>query len=90
MEGYCDEGCFLHVGMVNAEPHLQVISRRVVLAKLTGKETYIILINSIWEKPTSEAKIEQQLEESNLIWSKIYMLGRKITLDSYSRQFHLN
>ena len=77
-----------NVGLVNQEPHLQVISRRVVLAKLTGKETYIIPVNSIWEKPTSEAKIEQQLGESNLIWSKIYMLGRKITLDSYSRQFH--
>ena len=77
-----------HVGIVTPEPHLQVISRRVVLAKLTGKETYIMLINGIWEKPTSEGKIEQMLGESNLIWSKIYMLGRKITLDSYSRQFH--
>jgi hypothetical protein len=76
------------VGIVTPEPHLQVISRRVVLDKLTGKETYIMLINGIWEKPTSEGKIEQMLGESNLIWSKIYMLGRKITLDSYFRQFH--
>ena len=70
------------------EPHLQVVSRRLNLAKLNGKEVYIILINKIWEKPTSEEKIEQELGESQLIWSKIYMLGRKITLDSYSRQFH--
>ena len=70
------------------EPHLQVVSRRLNLAKLNGKEVYIILINKIWEKPTSEEKIEQELGESQLIWSKIYILGRKITLDNYSRQFH--
>ena len=38
-----------HVGMVTPEPHLQVISRRVVLDKLTGKETYIILIKYMGE-----------------------------------------
>ena len=70
------------------EPHLQVISRRLILSKLSGKEVYIILINKMWEKPTSEEKIEQELGETDLIWSKIYMLGRRITLDSYSRQFH--
>ena len=70
------------------EPHLQVISRRLTLSKLSGKEVYIILINKMWEKPTSEEKIEQELGETDLIWSKIYMLGRRITLDSYSRQFH--
>ena len=42
----------------------------------------------MWEKPTSEEKIEQELGATDLIWSKIYMLGRRITLDSYSRQFH--
>ena len=70
------------------EPHLQVISRRLNLSKLSGKEFYIVLINKMWEKPTSEEKIEQELGDSQLIWSNIYMLGRKITLDSYSRQFH--
>ena len=39
------------------EPHLQVVSRRLNLAKLNGKEVYIILINKIWEKPTSEKKM---------------------------------
>ena len=73
---------------VSPEPHLQVVSRRLNLNKLNGKECYIILINKILEKPTSEEKIEQELGESQLLWSKIYMLGRKITLDSYSRQFH--
>ena len=72
----------------NPEPHIQVVSRRLNLAKLSGKEIYIILVNKIWEKPTSEEKIEQELGETQLIWSKIYMLGRKIKLDSYSRQFH--
>ena len=56
--------------------------------RLSGKEVYIILINKIWEKPTSEEKIEQELGDSQLIWPKIYMLGRRITLDSYSRQFN--
>ena len=77
-----------HACVVTPEPHLQVISRKIGLTRLSGKETYIILINKMWEKPTSEEKIEQTLGETNLIWSKIYMLGRKITLDSYSRQFH--
>ena len=70
------------------EPHLQVISRRIKLDRLSGKEVYIILINKMWEKPTSEDKIEQDLNDSQLIWPKIYMLGRRITLDSYARQFH--
>ena len=61
------------------EPYLQVISRRLILSKLSGKEVYIILINKMWEKPTSEQKIEQELGETDLIWSKIYMLGRRIT-----------
>ena len=72
----------------NPEPHLQVISRKIFLDRLSGKEIYILLINKIWEKPTSEGKIEQQLSLNSLNWSKIYMLGRKMTLDSYSRQFH--
>jgi hypothetical protein len=46
------------------------------------------LINKIWEKPTSEGKIEEILEISDVNWQKIYMLGRKIKLDSYSRQFY--
>jgi hypothetical protein len=70
------------------EPHLQVISRRITLSRLNGKEVYIILINKMCEKPTSEDKIEQELGETDLIWPTIYMLGRRITLDSYSRQFH--
>ena len=74
--------------IVSPEPHLQVLTRRVNLSKLTGKEIYIILINKICEKPTSEDKIEQVLGVVNLNWSKVYMLGRRITLDSYSRQFH--
>ena len=80
-----DAGAVLNV---IPEPHLQVVSRRLNLAKLNGKEIYIILINKIWEKPTSEEKIEREIGESQLTWSKIYMLGRRITLDSYSRQFH--
>ena len=70
------------------EPHLQVISRRLPLSRLVGKEFYTILVNKIWEKPTSEAKIEELLDITDLNWKKIYMLGRKITLDSYSRQFY--
>ena len=74
-------------GIVIPEPHLQVISRRMKLDRLSGKEV-IILINKIWEKPTSEEKIERELNDSELNWQKIYMLGRRITLDSYARQFH--
>ena len=46
------------------------------------------MINKKWEKPTSEEKIEQQLGINGLNWSKIEMLGRRITVDSYSRQFY--
>ena len=69
------------------EPHLQVISRRLNLERLSGKELYIILINKIWERPTSEAKIEQVLGASDLNWARIYVMGRKITIDSYLRMF---
>ena len=47
------------------------------------------MINKMWEKPTSEEKIEQILGLIDVNWSHIYILGRKITVDSYSRQFYL-
>ena len=71
---------------IDSKPHLQYISRIIRLNRLTGKDIYIILINKMWEKPTSEGKIEQLLGETNLVWSKIYMLGKKkhwiVTLDN--------
>ena len=56
--------------------------------RLEGKQIYTIMLNKIWEKPTSELKIEGILGITDLNWQTIYMLGRKITLDSYSRQFY--
>ena len=41
------------VVVVEPEPHLQVISRRLNLPRLSGKEIYVILIEKMWEKPTS-------------------------------------
>ena len=38
----------------NFEPHLQVITRILYLERLTSKEMYNILINKLWENPTSE------------------------------------
>ena len=69
-------------------PHVQVISRRLDLSRLSGKEIYFLLVNKKWEKPTSEEKIEQVLGLVGVDWSRIYMLGRKITIDNYSRQFY--
>ena len=73
---------------VDPVPHLQIISRKLVLSRLSGKEIYTVLINNIWEKPSSEEKLEQLLVINDLNWSTIYILGRKITVDSYSRQFY--
>ena len=56
------------VGIVVPEPHLQVISRSLNLPRLNGKGIYVILIDKMWEKPTSESKIEQILERTDLNW----------------------
>ena len=50
-------------GIVILEPHLQVISRRMKLDRLSGKEVYIILINRIWEKFEKNEKSENGSEE---------------------------
>ena len=42
----------------------------------------------MWEKSTSEDKIEQDPMLTDLNWQKNYTFGKRITLDSYSRQFH--
>ena len=41
----------------------------------------------MWEKPTSEGTIEKMLGLNDVKWSQIYILARRITVDSYSRQF---
>ena len=76
------------VGYAEPEPHLQAISRKLLLKRLSGKEIYTLLLSRIWEKPSSEEKIEQMLGINDLNWAKIYILGRRITIDSYSRQFY--
>ena len=56
------------VVVVDPEPHLQHVSRRLILPRLSGKEIYLILIDKMWEKPTSEYKIEQTPGITDLNW----------------------
>ena len=46
------------------------------------------MILDIKERPTSEDKISEKINEANIIWEKVYTHGRNITLDNYSRHFH--
>ena len=64
------------------------ITRHLCLQKLSSKQIYQILVYKTSNPPTSQAKIQQILNNSTLLWADIYLYGRKITLDSFSRFFH--
>ena len=57
------------------------------LDKLVSKELYNISLYSIYEKPTSQSYYEKLLETTNLNWKEIYILPRKVSVDTNLRMF---
>jgi len=68
--------------------HTLQLSRPLPVEKLTSKQLYILLIHKIKKKPTSQIKISQKIDDHTIDWRKVYIFGRKITIDSYGRMFH--
>ena len=73
--------------IVFKEHHIIKNSRIVSLNKLISKEIYNYLITEKFDKPTSQKYFENLFNDQNLKWELIYTLPRKITKDSYTRNF---
>ena len=60
----------------------------LTIDRLTSKQLYAIFSSKISERPTSEARIENILNDNNIEWHKVYSLAREVTIDTFTRQFH--
>ena len=67
--------------------HLIKGSRILILEKLTSKELYQILISSLNNKVTSVTYFETKFNANNLDWTKIFILPRLTTYNTYLRSF---
>ena len=54
---------------------------------LVSKELYNVSLCSMYEKPTSQSYYEKLLEKSNLNWREIFILPRKVSIDTNFRMF---
>ena len=57
------------------------------LSKLDSKELYKIKILLKFTKPTSQHYFEKHFSQSNIDWTKIYILPRALTVDNRIRVF---
>ena len=57
------------------------------LNKSVSKELYNISLCSMYEKPTSQSYYEKLLDTANLNWKEIYILPRKVSIDTNLRMF---
>ena len=67
--------------------HLIKGSRILILEKLTSKELYEILISSRTNKVTSVMYFETKFNGNSLDWTKIFLLPRLATYNTYLRSF---
>ena len=68
--------------------HTLQLTRPLPLDKLSSKQLYLLLLRKIKKCPTSQSKISNLLSDQNLKWDELYVFGRKISIDSYSRMFY--
>ena len=59
----------------------------VQLDNLVAKNVYEILIQPIKRNPTAQRTMEALLQEPSIEWSLVYMLPRKVTIDTSTRIF---
>ena len=64
------------------------LARHLTIDRLSSRQIYQILIHKTAEPPTSQRKIQEILNKEINNWSDIYLYGRKITIDSYTRCFN--
>ena len=70
--------------------HLIKGSRILIIEKLTLKELYQILVSSRTNKVTSVTYFETKFNANSLDWTKIFILPRLTTCNTYLRSFQYN
>ena len=68
--------------------HIIQLTRSIPLEKLTSKYLYMLSIHRVKKPPSSQSNILEKINEENPKWKEIYTLGRKTTVNNYSRMFH--
>ena len=67
--------------------HLSRNCQIYCLSKLNCKELYNLIINTKPQKQTAQTYFENEFNETNFDWKKIYLLPRKVTTDTKLRNF---
>ena len=67
--------------------HITRKSRMLCLEKLISKELYVLMISNDNLLPTSQNYFNNMFPNCNLLWEQIYLLPRKVTIDSFLRCF---
>ena len=73
--------------LVFYDHHLSRNCQIYCLTKLTCRELYSLIIKSETQKPTSQGYFEKEFEGFSFEWKNIYLLPRKVTIDSSLRNF---
>ena len=81
----CDNGNAKNLVFYNH--HLSRNCQIYCLSKLNCKELYNLIINTKPQKPTAQTYFENEFNETNFEWKKIYLLPRKVTTDTKLRNF---
>ena len=66
---------------------VQLRQNSVQLDNLAAKIVYEILIQPTKRNPTAQRTMEALLQKQNIEWSLVYMLPRKVTIDTSTRIF---
>ena len=77
-----NKGLGLSVNLAIYDHNLIKNCQLYTLDKLVSKELYNISLCSMYEKPTSQSYYEKLLETTNLNWKEIYILPRKVSIDT--------
>ena len=72
---------------VSLEQHFTFGYRMLSLDMLDAKTLYSIQVKRIFKAPTSQANLQNLLNEE-VDFVNVYLLARKVTLDTYTRVFH--
>ena len=68
--------------------HLTFGARMLSISMLDSKTFYSIQVKNIFKAPTSQHALNNIFPNNELDWCSIYLVARKVTLDTYTRIFH--
>ena len=75
------------ISILTFSTNVRLRQNSVQLDNLAAKIVYEILIQPIKRNPTAQRTMEALLQEPNIEWSLVYMLPRKVTIDTSTRIF---